>query len=682
MLLALLSACNVSQKDNDSSDKKIQVNLDSLKKAVAFEDSLSIRENLERQFFTIDAKQDHVLESEGGAVITIPKGAFRDADGNAVETEVKIELKEAQSLQDQLLSDIIPDAEQKLLASGGMLYINATSKGQQLLIDENTPIYVEVPKQTDNPVMVFEGVRDSTGKLNWSNPRPTEKFLTPVPLSSLDFLPEGFAQAVHEGMPFRNHEVADQALVDSLYYSLRKRHYSLQGALSEILREFSTDKEHYDRHHCPHIRPLSIKAIKGKAFENSLIATREFQARLAVIHKYGRQDVLNLYINNLDKNLWEIDSIAANLAGKNELGIALNDFSKERLTNVPDADLYAEKLRTLYAKRIKELERKQERLEKALQKSLAKKEAIAEKKQKEYKKVLKKRFIHRVEKHGYKIKKLGWTGICEVLEQLPKGKIELIVKNGPTFDRVHSYIINAQINNLWAVKSEDTILFNSGFYEPCRYNCGSEMLWNEGAEMIAIAVGYKDEQPYLAVEKFFAKRENIHYLNLKAISSKQLEKELAWMDKLGKNSFNKISNDLESQAFFHQEKKRKEKMRQEELFFDQLRFIVFEKTCTDGCNGDYEVGKTIYLENCKACHASLLKQTVGTPLYDMPNQDLDWVTRYINDPAGLTASGDPRAIIASNKTPSAMTGFPTLSRCDIKSIAAYIKYEVHNNTSE
>ncbi|MEJ0083219.1 MAG: hypothetical protein WDM78_20230 [Puia sp.] len=42
-----------------------------------------------------------------------------------------------------------------------------------------------------------------------------------------------------------------------------------------------------------------------------MISTREFEERISWIHRSGNNDIPDLYINNLDKDLSYIDSLAA-----------------------------------------------------------------------------------------------------------------------------------------------------------------------------------------------------------------------------------------------------------------------------------------------------------------------------------------------------------------------------------
>lgn len=68
------------------------------------------------------------------------------------------------------------------------------------------------------------------------------------------------------------------------------------------------------------INPAKIKTIWNEKFQNTLLATREFEERLPYIHRTCDESILDLYINNLDKNLSTIDSMAALPYGEMNVG--------------------------------------------------------------------------------------------------------------------------------------------------------------------------------------------------------------------------------------------------------------------------------------------------------------------------------------------------------------------------
>jgi hypothetical protein len=61
------------------------------------------------------------------------------------------------------------------------------------------------------------------------------------------------------------------------------------------------------------INPASVKTIWNTKFNNTNLATKEFEARMPWIHKSCNEAVLQLYINNLDKPLSEVDAMVVDL---------------------------------------------------------------------------------------------------------------------------------------------------------------------------------------------------------------------------------------------------------------------------------------------------------------------------------------------------------------------------------
>jgi len=62
-----------------------------------------------------------------------------------------------------------------------------------------------------------------------------------------------------------------------------------------------------------HINPASIKTIWNTKFNNTNLATKEFEERLIWIHRSCSQSVLDVFINNLDKPLYEVDLMVVDM---------------------------------------------------------------------------------------------------------------------------------------------------------------------------------------------------------------------------------------------------------------------------------------------------------------------------------------------------------------------------------
>jgi len=95
-------------------------------------------------------------------------------------------------------------------------------------------------------------------------------------------------------------------------------------------------------------------------------------------------------------------------------------------------------------------------------------------------------------------------------------------------------------------------------------------------------------------------------------------------------------------------------------------------------SGDPAKGKSLFNQNCAACHA-LNRNMTGPALANVESRlaseeglDKEWMYAWIKNSAGLIASGDAYANKIYNEyNKAAMTAFPTLSNADIDDILAY-----------
>lgn len=100
------------------------------------------------------------------------------------------------------------------------------------------------------------------------------------------------------------------------------------------------------------INPASIKTIWNTKFNNTNLATTQFEERLVWIHKSCNQKVLDLYINNLDKSLAEIDSMVIPLVS-GEVKTKFIEFAKRNDGKVKVDDAATQKLSEYYQFKLK-----------------------------------------------------------------------------------------------------------------------------------------------------------------------------------------------------------------------------------------------------------------------------------------------------------------------------------------
>jgi len=551
--------------------------------------------------FDIDSKQDNVVEGENGTIIVCPKGCFKNSKGDIVEDIIKIELSEAFTIDEMLLSNLTTTSNGKPLETDGMIYFNATANGEQLTINKDNPIHIEIPTYEKKPgMMAYKGIRDEKGNMNWIEPKELDKYLKTVNINSLDFLPEGFQREVDNSMPYKNYKTATQGLTDSLYYKLSVSYissmlqelvtsnykgpydYEINNNLqyNEIMKKFADEKRRVNSYLVESgdtvntdtssaksnwgIDPAIIKVIKSEKYQNTLIATKEFEARLKVIFNTCNNAVLEIYIKNLNKNLYELDSMAAVTVGESEFRNYQDflNFSNQRLTKVKQADKYAVLLKDYYGKQLFKVKSELEKQQATVLKELNKKNEQAQKVAADYEKLLLKREKYSMETYGFNWTETGWINVDN--GTLPKdwGKepLEITIDNGKQFDRVYTYVIYTSIKSLCRLNTTD----NEQFYAGSELD--KEMLMPKQKPGVAVAIGYKGEVLSLAIKEFKTGSEPKFSLKLLPSTLHKVKEAISPYEKYAIE--NKISKDLEFMAkFYKEELLRKFFLKDSELIF-------------------------------------------------------------------------------------------------------------------
>ena len=93
------------------------------------------------------------------------------------------------------------------------------------------------------------------------------------------------------------------------YFNLAKFQSNSIGLSQKVRLPFSGDNSN-----CGGIEPAKIKSIWNRKFQNTLVATKEFESRLQLIYLTCQPEILELYIQNLNLPIYQIDQKAAKLA--------------------------------------------------------------------------------------------------------------------------------------------------------------------------------------------------------------------------------------------------------------------------------------------------------------------------------------------------------------------------------
>lgn len=302
------------------------------------------------------------------------------------------------------------------------------------------------------------------------------------------------------------------------------------------------------------INPAIIQTIWNKNYNNTILATKEFEARLRVIHKVHNDNLLMVYINNLNKPLWYSDSIASSIANgvykaqfksfyqEKKGGVKVNDKLTAKLTE------YFTRKKTQYTEQSSKLFNDYEAKKLALRREFATKKTNKDKEGYNRKnKTLLEEFNINMEEACQQLKgkkctpnpiggsltgvitslgpknidRLVWESTVnrETLDYTdPKTGKKVVIKyekasvkilNSESFDRVFVYMIPDSLSSFNRMKTDDNINFSNTLNELFQYQL--------------VCLAYKGEQAYFYKSNLSPK----HYeVTLSKISDSELKQRL------------------------------------------------------------------------------------------------------------------------------------------------------------
>lgn len=289
----------------------------------------------------VDTRRDTTVLSPGGIVLDIPRGCFTDSLGRPINGPVQVTLKEALTAIDIIKAGLSTMSGDTLLETGGMFHIDARKDGRAVRIDPSKPITAMVPAQRNQQgMMLYRGEELPDGRIDWRDPQPLKKSLVPVDITTLNFYPPGYEQQLAE----LGQDVERKAFRDSLYWSFANLIRSAsQWETMDFQAEADTVQSFVTYSSRKGIDPAKVKTIWQPRFNGTNLATREFEERMRAIHGTCDNEVLDLYAKNLDKDLSELDAMAAR-GGHS----AFTGFAKRNDRKVDLPKHAAERLRAVY----------------------------------------------------------------------------------------------------------------------------------------------------------------------------------------------------------------------------------------------------------------------------------------------------------------------------------------------
>ncbi len=123
------------------------------------------------QRFLIRPHEEQTIAGKLGTRIVFPANAFFYSSGVPVFEEVEIELKEVMTKGDAVRENLTTTSGTDLLESGGMIYLNASSNGENVYLSPDGPARIEMPRSQNDYLAgmdIFTGQRQvNNGIMDW-----------------------------------------------------------------------------------------------------------------------------------------------------------------------------------------------------------------------------------------------------------------------------------------------------------------------------------------------------------------------------------------------------------------------------------------------------------------------------------------------------------------------------------
>lgn len=579
--------------------------------------------NVTAQIFIIETTTAQVLEGNQGTVIAIPEDAFEDEEGNLVNKEVTISLKEALDAETILQSGLSTMSDSIALETGGMFELKAKSGNKELKLREGKEILVNVPTdQRLEGMQLYDGESQSDGSINWVKPKPVENYLIPQDIMSLKYYNRGFLSHLQK----LGKDTNDRKYVDSLFYSFYCA--ELTAIDEEYLESSGTEKRGVRRSNldlqpdtivgifisdsaalcCQLIWPADIKAFWNERFQSTNLATKEFESRMKFL---SHKKALEVYLTNLDKPLYYSDSIIANSHVFNCSPAKFAQFYSRRDGRVKSNSQSLEKLaayyytkRKLYSQTIKKTQEEfwkkqnqldKERFKESSDQGLKNMERLTKNFTQEFQKNLKEAYRQigvklpksRPGQSQYRgsIRTLGWKNFDRRLARKTKKrdsfyavvngkriaieykKLKVEVDNVDSYDRIYSYVVSRDQYSFMRMK---------------RKNNSFEFQLNDLFKYHILIVAYKGDQAYFGEEK--PSDSTSFQMDLKQISRDELSKQIKAYSKT-KASLD-IFEDLRVKKFLFKDDKRVQNNSTIKELRRELRPVFTEQDLY--CRNEYE----------------------------------------------------------------------------------------------
>jgi phage terminase small subunit len=122
----------------------------------------------EPQVIKVNTEEDFKITLREGTKISIPKNAFVNAKtGRQVSGEIDVHITEFYKLSDMLLADLSTKSNDKILETGGMLFVVARQDGSELKLKPQKEMEIVFNNSGKPNMQLFTGEKDDGNQINW-----------------------------------------------------------------------------------------------------------------------------------------------------------------------------------------------------------------------------------------------------------------------------------------------------------------------------------------------------------------------------------------------------------------------------------------------------------------------------------------------------------------------------------
>ena len=134
-----------------------------------YENTIFSQLKKESQFFTGKSNEVITITGKEGTKITLPKNSLMKANGKYAIGKIEIELQEFYQKSEALAANLHTMSDGIMLESGGMIFIKATSKGEELQLKKGAEMTLEMAtKNNPSDMQTFYGYPKKDQTVDWS----------------------------------------------------------------------------------------------------------------------------------------------------------------------------------------------------------------------------------------------------------------------------------------------------------------------------------------------------------------------------------------------------------------------------------------------------------------------------------------------------------------------------------